>query len=261
MDEPLLDFNQELISLQQDYDLYCIYINKLNNDINDLNEKSPSKKSNWIREFLPKVEKLGNFLSTLNCKIKAIESNDSNKSIKYRQKSMKTTQEIKSKASNLYQNFNDKFINVLKPEPNSNKKQHAKSINETHPSEINLGSQQVKTQIVKTNSDKALLTNNNFKRDLNNMRNEDLDLILKISNQTMQISKEMKNSAYRAESSINTIEANIVSVNDNLKNANNETTKLQDNSSGSISKYIWILIITFIITIIICILVYKLLFS
>lgn len=245
LSSPLLGQNQEVEKIQEDYSLYSIYLTKIQMEVKAIENLNSDEKSQAIKKIIPSIEKLGDYLNSLNKEIKHLELNEIEKSNKDK-KLLKTLKEIKLNASTQYEEFNSKFLEVAQISKVNNKS----SINKSQPQQQKL--QEFK-QITDNSSKGASLS-----KDLKQFRNEDLEIILKISNQTMQISQEMKNSIIRADGTLNTIEANVLHMNNNLQNAEEETSKYAKNNDESICGKLWLLLASFIlVTILILYIYYK----
>ena len=108
---------------------------------------------------------------------------------------------------------------------------------------------------------KATNNESNLSKDLKQFRQEDLELILKISNQTMQISQEMKSSLARTEGNLNNIEENVLDIKDNMKNGNSEVNKYCNDNKTDMSKYCYLLMILLFVVIVLIFIIYKMFFS
>lgn len=272
--ESLLDINNEIDQLSNDYEIYDMFLIKVNKELNEIKKIADNKERAYsIKLIIPKVEKLGDYLNSLNHKIKQIETNDYS-TLKKDKSSANTLIEIKTKSSIKYEEFNKKFLDMIqvkKPTKSSNSNNNANSqsrfknnsnkggnyqsnnndnTNDKNNNDNNSLSK-VNQQLMLSSRDKERKQTDSslgsLREDLKYLRQEDLEMILKISKQTMQISQEMKNSVTRAAGSINTIEDNVLNIKDDLKNANKETTKLYNNNNSSICNYIWLLITCFIL--------------
>lgn len=216
LSEPLNNYSPEVEQLQNDYDTFKIYITKLNKELDEINKKPIEEKNKWIKEIVSRVERLGDYLASLNQRIKHIESNEIEKLGKLKESKILTSiSNIKSNSVRDYEGFNKKFTEIL-----TNKTENKNTLN----------------------------------KEVKKLRNEELENILKISNQINQISKEMKRSLQRTDESINTIESNVVEVKDNLQNSNNETDKFANNNTISYRWLAWSVLITTLI--VICLIYY-----
>lgn len=249
MNEPLLNINAEMESLEKDFESYSFYVTKLDKDLNVASSNDATSSKNWVREFVPKVEQLGNYLGTINYRIKNIESED-NYNSKQNQRISRKVKEIKYHASTQFEVLNKKFIDIIKPKNQSAQRTESSKRTDQLNSSDFIDDAKVSQQLqdirkASTISEK----NSSFSKDRKEMRYEDLELLFKICNETLEISKQMKSSVNRAEGSINSIEANVLNVKDNLTNANKETTKLYNENKSSVSKYVWFFIIALALTI------------
>lgn len=243
LEEQFIGTNQEIEQLQQDYELYNMFLSKVNQQLPEIQKLiDNNQRANAIKEIIPKVEKLGGFLNSLNHRIKYIEASENERGVKNR-KTLKALTEIRQKASSQYDDFNKRFLNVVTIK--SQTQLQGGPSQELNSSEEGVKAQQQMLADRKTTQSSL----SSLKSDIKQLRQEDLELILKISNQTMQISQEMKNSLARSEGSINTLEANVLDIKENLKNANKETTKLYNNNDSSICNYVWFLITVVILVI------------
>lgn len=220
--ERFLDYNQDIMTLQQDYELYHILLNKLNKEVVAMENSDEESKAIWLKRFVNEVERLNNYLHTVNSRIKHIESCQYSNSQNYEQ-----IKDIKIKAAKQYESFNTKFLEVVTMKNKKNKEEKSQ------------------------NKPKSLV------KDMKSMRYEDLELLLKISNETMKISKDMKNSVIRADGSINTIESNVLVVKDQLRNADKETLTYYQNNNSNLSKYIFYSFLCILIVIVLLIVYYK----
>lgn len=210
LSEPLNNYSPEVEGLQNDYNTFNIFVTKINREVDEINKKTNEERNKAIKQIIPSVERLGDFLSSLNQKIKHIESNEIEKLGKLKESKVLTSiNNIKLNSVKDYECFNKKFQDLL------NKKSENK---------------------------------NDLNKEVKKMRNEDLENILKISNQINQISKEMKRSLHRTDESINTIEYNVVEVKENLQKSNSETDKFSQNNTTSYKWLAWsVLIMTIIV--------------
>lgn len=236
-DEPLLVNSQQVEQLETDYDLYCMFLSKIESQLQEIERIQDNRERSYaVKEIIPKIEKLGDYLNSLNHRIKNIEASGLEKKF-----NNKTLKDIKQQAASKYEIFNKRFlelVNVKKAKAKEVNQNYSQEFNQETNSKSNTKVDQVVINVRKQTSSSL----DSLKQELKHLRQEDLELILKISNQTMQISQEMKKSLSRAEGSINTLEANVIDIKENLKNANKETTKLHGNNNSSICNYVWLLI-------------------
>lgn len=278
MSEPLLCFSQELDSLQQDYETYLLkisqYETELNNvkklisnntelketnsytNINNKNNNKPNSinKNKWFKDFTPKLETLDKYLNVLNAKIKHIECSYDYKFKSIPNHELKKVVYIKEDASKKYEDFHKNFLYTIKSYSNLSK------ITNKLKSENNNINDKERTISDNSKHRKSSGGSSMFKTEIGMMRNEDLEKILHLTQQTLSISKDMKNSMNRTDGSLNTIEKNVLNVKSSLQNANNETNKYY-NRENKISPLKYITISFFIIVIVIALLVIYLKFN
>lgn len=247
MNEPLLNVNAEMESLEKDFESYSFYVTKLDKDLSVSNTNDATNSKNWVREFVPKVEQVGNYLGTINFRIKNIESED-NYNSKQNQIISRKVKEIKYQASCQFEALNKKFIKIIKPKNQSIQYSDSRRNDQLNSSDHIDDAKAPQQQDISKRSSVSE-KNSSFSKDRKEMLHDDLELLLKICNETLEISKQMKSSVFRAEGSINSIEANVFDVKDNLTNANKETTNLHNENKSSISRYVWFFVIALAIAI------------
>lgn len=254
MNESLIDYSQETITLQQYYEVYCLQLNKLNKSINNLNIKN--KKT--LKEFVPQVEKLNDYLYTLSSLIKQIESSDSSRIKKH----LQMIKEIKSNASSQYINFNERFIFMMKNENQTDFSYDNLSVSSSSNNGSKKGSISEVTgvkasQVSQVNQVNQVKFPMILKNDSQKLKNKELEDVLKSINQALKLSKDMKDSLRRSDDSVNSIEANIIEVNSNLKQGNKEISLLKNKESGGYFKYFIMLGVSFVIVLILVYIIYR----
>jgi hypothetical protein len=256
-DEPLLVNSQQVEQLENDYDLYCMFLSKIELQLQEIERIQDNRERSYaVKEIIPKIEKLGDYLNSLNHRIKGIEASGLEKKF-----NNKTVKDIKQQAASKYEIFNKRFlelVNVKKTKSNEVNTNSNTNNYQENTQESSIRSNAKVDQVVINVRKQTSSSLDSLKQELKHLRQEDLEMILKISNQTMQISQEMKKSLSRAEGSINTLEANVIDIKENLKNANKETTKLHGNNNSSICNYIWLLITITILVVALIFFVYYL---